>query len=231
MTRVPMKKKVLSENDRLAAVLRNRFAASGTLALNLLSSPGAGKTALLERTLAAIPSDRRVSVLTGDIETDNDAKRLQGFGFPVHQISTGGSCHLDASMVERGLDRLSDPDPKTLFIENIGNLVCPSSFDLGEHSKVVLLSVTEGEDKPLKYPATFSRCDLVILNKIDLLPYVPFDPVRAREYVERIHPGLEIIECSCTRGDGIDQWLDWIEKRRSAVEAETASTTGLPVRS
>lgn len=231
MTRVPLKKKVLSENDRLAAGLRRRFADSGTLALNLLSSPGAGKTALLERTLAAIPRERRVSVLTGDIETDNDARRLQGFGFPVEQISTGGSCHLDATMVERGLARLSDPSPETLFIENIGNLVCPSSFDLGEHSKVVVLSVTEGEDKPLKYPATFVRCDLVILNKIDLLPYVPFDLGLAREYVARVHPGLDIIECSCTRGEGIDQWLDWIETRRSAVETEPVSASGSPVRS
>ena len=156
-------------------------------------------------------------MLTGDIETDNDAKRLEPFGFPVKQITTGGSCHLDAPMVERGLAALGAGDIDVLFIENIGNLVCPASFDLGEACKIVVLSVTEGDDKPLKYPATFVRSELVVINKTDLLPYVTFDIARARENAKRVHPGIDILEVSCTTGKGIDEWLGWIEKRLDAV--------------
>jgi hydrogenase nickel incorporation protein HypB len=217
MSRVSVKRKVLKENDRIAEELRTGFRSRNVLTLNLISSPGAGKTSLLEQTLRRFPAGRKTAVLTGDIETDNDAKRLEPFGFPVKQITTGGSCHLDAPMVERGLAALGAGDIDVLFIENIGNLVCPASFDLGEACKIVVLSVTEGDDKPLKYPATFVRSDLVVINKTDLLPYVTFDMSRARDNAKRVHPGIDILEVSCTTGQGIDEWLGWIEKRLDAV--------------
>lgn len=216
MTRVPMAGKVLSENDRLAAELRRRFLAHGTRCVNLISAPGSGKTALLERTLAAFAPQRRVAVLTGDIQTDNDAQRLARYGFPVRQITTGGACHLDARMVENALAEWPAESIDLLFIENVGNLVCPSSYDLGEAARVVLLSVTEGEDKPLKYPATFHRAGLVVINKIDLLPYVPFRLDLAREYARRVQPDIEILEVSCTTGAGLDAWLQWIDWRAAA---------------
>ena len=180
MNRISLERKVLSENDRIAAGLREQFLRNGILCLNFISSPGSGKTSLLERTLATLDPKTRTAVLTGDIQTDNDAVRLQGFGFPVRQITTAGACHLDARMVQRALEGWNLEDLDLLLIENVGNLVCPSSYDLGEDLKIVLLSVTEGEDKPLKYPATFFKAGLVILNKIDLLPYVPFNMAQAR---------------------------------------------------
>ena len=154
---------------------------------------------------------RRVAVLTGDIQTDNDARRLARFGFPVRQITTGGACHLDARMVERGLPNARGLE--ILFIENVGNLVCPTSYDLGEDARAVLLSVTEGEDKPLKYPATFHHADLMVLNKIDLLPYVPFQVELARENARRVQPEIEICGVSCTTGEGLDVWRAWLEAR------------------
>jgi hydrogenase nickel incorporation protein HypB len=214
MERVPLEKRVLSENDRIAAGLRARFREHAVLALNLISSPGSGKTSLLEKTLESLPQNERVGILTGDIQTDNDARRLARFGFPVKQITTGGTCHLDARMIERGLEdwRLQDID--LLLIENVGNLVCPASYDLGEAAKIVVLSVTEGEDKPLKYPSIFFKSELLVLNKVDLLPYVPFDISAAEENARRIHPGMDIVRVSCTTGDGIEQWLAWLDQRR-----------------
>ena len=208
--RVPLERKVLNENDRIAATLRERFERNGTFCLNLISSPGSGKTALLERTLEGFDASRRVAVLTGDIQTDNDAKRLARYGFPVRQITTGGACHLDARMVERGLEGWTD-DCEILFLENVGNLVCPTSYDLGEDARAVVLSVTEGEDKPLKYPATFHHADLMVLNKIDLLPYVPFQAALACENARRVQPEIEIVEVSCTTGEGFDGWRAWLE--------------------
>lgn len=208
--RVPLERKVLNENDRIAATLRDRFKRNGTFCLNLISSPGSGKTALLERTLEGFDAARRVAVLTGDIQTDNDARRLARYGFPVRQITTGGACHLDARMVERGLEGWTD-DCEILFLENVGNLVCPTSYDLGEDARAVVLSVTEGEDKPLKYPATFHHADLMVLNKIDLLPYVPFQAALACENARRVQPEIEIVEVSCTTGQGIDGWRAWLE--------------------
>ena len=224
MNRIPLEKKVLSENDRIAAELRQRFAEHGILCLNLVSSPGAGKTALLEGTLGAFPRDQRVAVLTGDIQTDSDAVRLARFGFPVRQITTGGTCHLDAHMIEKALAdwRLEDLD--LLFIENVGNLVCPSSYDLGEAAKVVVLSVAEGEEKPLKYPSMFIRSELLILNKIDLLPYVPFDLAKARQNAQKVHPGIEMLEVSCVTGEGLPQWQGWLEKRLSSSTRKLAAT-------
>jgi hydrogenase nickel incorporation protein HypB len=214
MSRVTLEKKVLSENDRIAADLRARFRKHGILCVNLISSPGSGKTSLLERTLEGFPPETRVALLTGDIQTDNDARRLARFGFPVKQITTEGACHLDARMVERHLTdwRLEDLD--MLLIENVGNLVCPTSYDLGEAAKIVLLSVTEGEDKPLKYPGIFHRAELMVLTKIDLLPYVPFDIAAARENARKVHPAMEILEVSSTTGAGLEAWREWLHARR-----------------
>ena len=224
MNRVPLEKKVLSENDRIAAELRQRFNERGILCLNLVSSPGAGKTALLERTLAAFPGNQRVAVLTGDIQTDNDAVRLARFGFPVRQITTGSTCHLDARMIEKALTDWHLQDLDLLFIENVGNLVCPSSFDLGEAAKVVVLSVPEGDEKPLKYPSMFIRSELLILNKIDLLPYVPFNKNKARDNAQKVHPGIETIEVSCVSGEGLPQWQSWLEARRQSRLRSFAAT-------
>jgi len=210
----PVARKVLHENDRIAALLRSRFQERGILCLNFISSPGAGKTTLLERTLAALPRQDRVAVLTGDIQTDNDARRLAGYGFPVQQITTAGACHLDARMVERALSVWNLDELSLILIENVGNLVCPSSYDLGEDAKIVILSVTEGEDKPLKYPGIFHRAELMILSKIDLLPYVPFSLEEARRNARIIRPEIDILELSCTSGEGLESWSSWLAARR-----------------
>ncbi len=217
MNRVPLERKVLSENDRIAAELRQGFQRHGVLCVNLISSPGSGKTTLLEKTLEGFPSEKRVAVLTGDIQTDNDARRLARFGFPVRQITTAGACHLDARMVERALDGWDLKSLDLLFVENVGNLVCPASYDLGEATKIVLLSVTEGEDKPVKYPATFFKAQLVVITKTDLLPHVPFDIARARENARAVHPGMEILEVSCATGAGLGQWLRWLEEKAAGL--------------
>jgi hydrogenase nickel incorporation protein HypB len=214
MNRVSVEKKVLSENDRVAAELRERYRQHGVLAVNLISSPGSGKTALLERTLEGFAQGTRVAVVTGDIQTDNDARRLTRFGYPVKQITTGGACHLDARMVEKALASWDLASLDLLLVENVGNLVCPTSYDLGEAAKIVLLSVTEGEDKPLKYPGIFHRAELMVLTKIDLLPYVPFDIAAARENARKVHPAMEILEVSSTTGVGLDAWLEWLAARR-----------------
>jgi hydrogenase nickel incorporation protein HypB len=224
MRQIPLERKVLSENDRIAGELRARFAAHGILCLNLVSSPGAGKTSLLERTLEAFAPRQRVAVLTGDIQTDNDAVRLARFGFPARQITTGGTCHLDARMIEKAIADWNLADLDVLLIENVGNLVCPSSYDLGEAAKIVVLSVTEGEDKPLKYPAMFFRSELLILNKIDLLPYVPFSIAQARENAQKVHPGMEIIEVSCLTGEGLPNWQGWLENRIASTLRTTIAT-------
>jgi hydrogenase nickel incorporation protein HypB len=226
MERVPLERKVLSENDRIAAELRARFQEYGILCLNLISSPGSGKTSLLERTLQSLPRRDRVAVLTGDIQTENDANRLKRFDFPVKQITTGGTCHLDARMIERHLAdwRLEDLD--VLFIENVGNLVCPASYDLGEAAKIVVLSVTEGEDKPLKYPSIFFKSDLLVLNKIDLLPYVPFNIEAAAENARKVHPNMEIVKVSCLTTDGLRDWMKGLEQRRTAHKSLLQETAG-----
>ena len=217
--RVPLEKKVLNENDRLAAELRASYHEHGVLCLNFISSPGAGKTTLLEQTLAGFSAGERVAVLTGDIQTDNDAARLARYGYPVKQITTGGTCHLDARMIQNHLSgwRLDDLD--LLLVENVGNLVCPSSYDLGEEAKIVLLSVTEGEDKPLKYPSIFFKSELLVMTKTDLLPHVPFNIATARENARKVHPGMEIIEVSCTTGAGMDAWRNWLRMRQLLTPA------------
>ena len=217
MTRIEVKEKVLNENQRLAADLRERFAEAGVFVLNLISSPGSGKTSLLERTLESLPPEARVAVLTGDIQTENDARRLARAGFPVQQITTGGTCHLDARMITRALEKWDLADLDVLFIENVGNLVCPSSYDLGEHAKVVLLSVTEGEDKPLKYPSIFAKAEVCVLNKMDLLPYVRFDLRQAMWNIDASHPGITVIETCCNSVDGVRDWADWVNARRATA--------------
>jgi len=224
MNRVAVEKKVLSENDRIAARLRDALDGIGTLSLNFIGSPGAGKTALLERTLERLPIHTRAAVVTGDIQTENDAIRLRRYGYPVRQITTAGACHLDARMVEEHITDWLERGLSLLFIENVGNLVCPTSYDLGEDAKIVVLSVAEGEDKPLKYPGIFRKAELIILNKIDLLPHVPFKIDLARENARSINPTIEIIETSCTTGAGFDQWLKWLTAR---AERKLASATHL----
>ena len=211
-TKVPLERKVLSENDRLAAALREEFARHGIHCLNLISSPGSGKTALLERTLGAFDPAMRVAVLTGDIQTDADARRLERYGFPVRQITTAGACHLDARMVAKALEGWDLAQLDLLFIENVGNLVCPTSYDLGEVAKVVLLSVAEGEEKPLKYPGIFFKSKLMVLTKIDLLPYVPFRLDDAIANARAIQPDIEILRVSNTTGEGLETWMEWLRR-------------------
>jgi hydrogenase nickel incorporation protein HypB len=215
-----MEGKVLNENQRVAAELRADFARHGVTAINLISSPGSGKTALLERTLESFAPGRRVAVLTGDIQTDADAKRLGRYGFPVRQITTAGACHLDARMVRTALEGWDLAALDLLFIENVGNLVCPTSYDLGEAKKIVLLSVPEGEEKPLKYPGIFFKSELMVLTKIDLLPYVPFRVDVAIENARAVNPRIRILQLSCQTGVGMDGWLEWI----GAQEARQAAS-------
>ena len=220
MNRVPLEGKVLNENARLAAELRERFRQHRVLVVNLVSSPGSGKTTLLEKTLETLPAASRVAVLTGDLQTENDANRLKRYGFPVKQITTGGTCHLDARMIEKHIAEWDLSQLDLLIIENVGNLVCPSSYDLGEAVKIVLLSVTEGEDKPLKYPSIFFKSELMVLTKTDLLPYVPFDVATALANARRVHPEMEVIKVSCLAGDGLPDWIKWLEQRKQAFLAE-----------
>ena len=219
MTRVPLEGKVLSENERAAAELRADFARHGIFAVNLIGSPGSGKTALLERTLESYDRSRRVAVLTGDIQTDADAARLGRYGFPVRQITTAGACHLDARMIRRALEGWSLDALDMLFIENVGNLVCPTSYDLGEAAKIVLLSVPEGEEKPLKYPGIFFKSELMVMTKIDLLPYVPFRPEVAEANARSVHPEIESIRLSSTTKVGLNRWLAWVDSRAATPVA------------
>ncbi len=212
--RVEVRQNVLKENDRIAGELRGEFERRSIVCLNLISSPGAGKTTILEDTLDAMRrAGHRVAVLTGDIQTDRDAERLARHGFPALQITTGGTCHLDASMIRRALFGLSLDDLEVLFIENVGNLVCPASYDLGEETKVVVLSVPEGDDKPLKYPSVFRRARLMLLHKIDLLPHTRFDREAAKADARRVNPDIEVIETSCVGEPGLGGWVKWIEER------------------
>ena len=207
---IDVRQHVLSKNDRLAQALRQRFDQAGVRVINLLSSPGAGKTRLLEETLRRLGQRYRVAALVGDLATDNDARRLARSGAAVRQIETGGLCHLEADLVTRHLEGWGLASFDFLFIENVGNLVCPTSYDLGEHARVVLMAVTEGEDKPLKYPDMFAAAQLMVLNKADLLPYLHFDVVKCIDNARRVNPGIEILLVSAQTGQGMDAWVDWV---------------------
>lgn len=213
---VTLEERVLAKNDHLAGHNRKWLAERDVLAINLMSSPGSGKTTLLERTARDLP----VHVIEGDQETLFDAERIQATGRPAVQINTGVGCHLDASMVEDALKRLDPPVGAVVLIENVGNLVCPALFDLGEHARVVITSVTEGADKPLKYPHMFRTADLIVLNKIDLLPYVDFDLDRFAKAVHKVNPTAAVHQTSATRGDGIDEWLKWLRVARAEARQE-----------
>lgn len=204
---------ILSKNDGYAAVNRSRFERDGILALNLVSSPGAGKTTLLTQTIKMLAGQVEMAVIEGDQQTDNDARRIRETGVTAIQINTGRGCHLDAHMVGHAVDECRLGSNGVLFIENVGNLVCPAAFDLGEHHKVAILSVTEGEDKPLKYPDMFAASDLMILNKCDLLPYLDFDVKLCIEFARRVNPEIEIIELSARSGEGMNLWKSWVLDR------------------
>lgn len=212
-TTIEINSNVLGKNDQIANKIRGRFKSGGTLVLNVLSSPGSGKTALLEKTLHHFSKTLRVGVVVGDLATDNDAQRLKEWSPRVVPITTGKTCHLDASMVERALADIGDEPLDLLFIENVGNLICPSSFDLGEDSRVVLLSVTEGEDKPLKYPVIFRFADLVLVTKVDLAEAVEFRREAALKNIKQVAPGAAILELSAKREFGLKEWFAYIENR------------------
>lgn len=212
---IAVEKDVLYENNLLAARNRGFFDAKNILAINLVSSPGSGKTTLLERTLTDLKEQVSFSVIEGDQQTTRDADRIHATGTKVVQINTGKGCHLDAHMVMHALQGMHPHENGVLFIENVGNLVCPAMFDLGEKERVVVMSVTEGDDKPLKYPDMFHTSHLCIINKIDLLPYVPFSLDKAIANAKRINPKLEVITLSCTSGEGLDKWYQWLESKKS----------------
>jgi hydrogenase nickel incorporation protein HypB len=202
--------RILAKNDDLATYNRTWFAQHGIVAVNLMSSPGSGKTTLLERTVRDLAGSVPVSVIEGDQETVFDAERIRATGCRVVQINTGAGCHLDAAMLSNGLRALAPVNDSVVFIENVGNLVCPALFDLGESARVVIMSVTEGADKPMKYPYMFRAADLVIINKTDLLPYVDFDVPLCRAAARAVNPNLEFIELSATKGDGLPDWYAWL---------------------
>jgi hydrogenase nickel incorporation protein HypB len=216
--RVSMEQDILAKNDAYAAVNRRRFVERGIFALNLVSSPGSGKTTLLCKTIEMLKGKRAVAVIEGDQQTSNDAERIRATGAPAVQINTGKGCHLDAHMVGHALEELPLQDNSLLMIENVGNLVCPAAFDLGEAHKVAILSVTEGEDKPIKYPDMFRAADLMLLNKIDLLPYLSFDVDQAIDYARRVNPNIGVIRISATSGEGMTEWLAWLERGASTAK-------------
>ncbi|MBA3542376.1 MAG: hydrogenase nickel incorporation protein HypB [Deltaproteobacteria bacterium] len=209
---IKLERAVLEANARLAERNRGWFAGRGVTALNLMSSPGAGKTTLLERTLTDLGGQLDIRVIEGDQATDRDAERIRAAGGRAIQINTGTGCHLDAKMIERVLPELDAPRGGLVFIENVGNLVCPALFDLGERAKVLVASVTEGDDKPLKYPHMFHACELIILNKLDLLPYVTFDVEKFAANVRRVTHGSPVLHVSATRGDGLDAWYSYLRR-------------------
>jgi hydrogenase nickel incorporation protein HypB len=226
--RLRIEQDLLAKNDRLAERNRGWLAARDVVAWNIMSSPGAGKTTLLERTLRDLGPDIPVSVIEGDQATVRDAERIRAAGARAVQINTGSGCHLDAEMVARALQILDPPAASVVIIENVGNLVCPALFDLGEEAKVVLVSVTEGEDKPLKYPHMFRASELMILNKIDLLPYVPFYAEKCVAYARQVNPRIGVLPVSATRGDGLDAWCEWIRERAGAARKAGARGSERP---
>lgn len=216
-TAIALEQNLLAKNDLIAAQNRGWLRGRHTLALNLVSSPGSGKTTLLTRTLQDLKQELPISVIEGDQATSHDAQRIQETGCLAVQINTGTGCHLEAAMVERGLQQLDPPPHSVVMIENVGNLVCPALFDLGEYAKVVILSVTEGEDKPVKYPHMFRAAQVMILTKVDLLPYVPFDRDRCLEYARQVNPHLTVFQVSSTSGEGLEEWYGWLRNTARSI--------------
>jgi hydrogenase nickel incorporation protein HypB len=228
---VRIERNLLEKNDAFAKANREKFAQSGLFVLNLVSSPGSGKTTLLTATIERLKHRLSISVIEGDQQTTHDADRIRATGASAIQINTGKGCHLDARMVGHAAERLGPPQDSVLMIENVGNLVCPSAFDLGEAHKVVILSVTEGEDKPLKYPDMFSAADVLLLNKVDLLPYLVFDVDKCLEFARRVNPRLKVIRTSATTGEGLEAWIAWIETgARLAQPSRSEALSSSPCR-
>ena len=213
MSIVTIERKVLEKNDELASKNRELFQHHGTFVVNIVSSPGSGKTSILERTLEYLKDKLRIAVIEGDVQTDFDAQRVAKLGVPVVQIITNGGCHLDAKLVQDALGNIALKGIQLLVIENVGNLVCPANYDLGEHSKVVVASTTEGDDKPLKYPTMFRNASVLLVNKIDLLPYVNCNITKLKSNALQINPALNVFETSCTTKQGIDVWCAWLESQ------------------
>jgi hydrogenase nickel incorporation protein HypB len=226
---IEIEQRVLAKNDALAADNRAELSARDISAVNLMSSPGSGKTSLLVRTIGDLAVHRRLAVIEGDQETLLDAERIRATGCEVVQINTGAGCHLDADMLRRGLDALDPPAGSLLFVENVGNLVCPALFDLGETAKVVVISVTEGDDKPLKYPHMFAAADLVVVNKTDLLPHVDFDVDACASRARSLNPGLRILPLSVKTGDGLDGWYSWLQELAVTGGERRAASIAAPV--
>ncbi|MCP4076194.1 MAG: hydrogenase nickel incorporation protein HypB [Gammaproteobacteria bacterium] len=226
---VQIEQDILGKNNEYAAANRSWFNTHGILALNLVSSPGSGKTSLLTRCIDDLKDELNLAVIEGDQQTANDAERIRETGVKALQINTGKGCHLDGHMVGHALETLQPDDGSVLFIENVGNLVCPAAFDLGEAHKVAILSVTEGEDKPIKYPDMFHAADLLLLNKVDLLPYLDFDVDLCIEYARRVNPGIKIIQLSATTGEGMDSWYQWIRATQqiSMIDYKSTAATGV----
>ncbi len=217
---IKVKRKALAANDAAAAELRQQFQSASSLVVNLISSPGSGKTTLLEATIKSLGGRLSAAVLEGDVATERDADRIRALGIPAHQILTGGACHLDARQVIAALEKTHLLPADLLFIENVGNLICPTTYDLGEDFKVAVLSTTEGDDKPFKYPAIFARAEVTVITKIDLLPYVPFDMNAVREHLAALNPSVTIFEVASTTGEGVDAWVQYLGARLEAKHSE-----------
>ena len=213
MAEIQVMKNILGENDRIAAENQAMFAAKGVYVLNLMGSPGAGKTSVLEKTMETLKDELKMAVIEGDLFTSKDADRIERHGVPVIQINTAGGCHLDAPMVQKVAQQLDLDSLDLLIVENVGNLVCPAEFAVGEDDKAVVLSVTEGDDKPMKYPLIFKESAVAMLNKADILPYCNFNMTAAKEDITTLHPGIRIIEAACTTGQGIGEWCDWLREK------------------
>ena len=213
-------KNILGENDRLAAENQAMFADKKVFVLNFMGSPGAGKTSVLEKTMEQLKDKINMAVIEGDLFTSKDAERIDKYGVPVIQINTAGGCHLDANMVQKTVKEMNLDELDLLVVENVGNLVCPAEFPVGEDARAVVLSVTEGDDKPLKYPLMFKESEIALLNKVDLAPYCNFNMDSAKKDITSLHPGIEVLEVSCTKGQGIDEWCDWLLKKIAAKKGQ-----------
>ena len=212
--KVSLNKKILDKNEECAMQNRAFFAENNIVCINVISSPGSGKTTILSRTILDTKKDLKIGVIEGDIKTDTDAEKIRTTGAPAIQIETKGACHLSAEQVEKALAAIPAKEQDIIFIENVGNLVCPSSFDLGEKKRVVVLSVPEGDDKPIKYPGTFAKADVILINKMDLIDYIDFDLKKVLREINRLNPKADIFKISATRGDGLDEWYNWLKSMK-----------------